>query len=226
MSLIRNFFIITVFLPISHVRATTKGLSQIVTPDLQKPADFSLSFQHQDSVIANANEFQAELGINPWSEIAIFEGLNPAETIFAAEFGIIQQEPWLLSAGVLNISTRGGTIQPFIESGYYMDHLKGMVGILYAISTDSVSKSEPDLLLGLAYDFDPRWRAQIDFQSGDKNFSTIGFTYSLNDRLQFNPALYFSNASVSQVSGYAVVTYTFPVWHRSEPETQGKSKVL
>ena len=33
--------------------ATTKGLSQIVTPDLQPKGDLSLSFQIQDKRIAN-----------------------------------------------------------------------------------------------------------------------------------------------------------------------------
>jgi len=33
--------------------ATTTGLSQIVTPDLQAPGDLSLSFQIQDKRIAN-----------------------------------------------------------------------------------------------------------------------------------------------------------------------------
>jgi hypothetical protein len=34
-------------------RATTKGLSQIVTPDLQDEGDLSLSLQIQDQRIAN-----------------------------------------------------------------------------------------------------------------------------------------------------------------------------
>ncbi|PYJ72831.1 MAG: hypothetical protein DME72_07280, partial [Verrucomicrobia bacterium] len=36
--------------------ATTKGLSQIVTPDLQGPGDLSLSFQAQSEKIANPYE--------------------------------------------------------------------------------------------------------------------------------------------------------------------------
>jgi hypothetical protein len=41
--------------------ATTKGLSQIVTPDLQDEGDLSLSLQIQDKRIANPYELQAEL---------------------------------------------------------------------------------------------------------------------------------------------------------------------
>src|SRR5438067_8135235 len=43
--------------------ATTKGLSQIVTPDLQPEGDLSLSLQIQDKRIANPYELQAELGL-------------------------------------------------------------------------------------------------------------------------------------------------------------------
>jgi hypothetical protein len=46
--------------PFAH--ATTKGLSQIVTPDLQGPGDPSLSLQIQDKRIANLYELQAEMG--------------------------------------------------------------------------------------------------------------------------------------------------------------------
>jgi hypothetical protein len=49
--------------------ATTKGLSQIVTPDLQKEGELSLSFQWQDKHIANPFEFQAELGVTKWLEL-------------------------------------------------------------------------------------------------------------------------------------------------------------
>ncbi|MGH7983967.1 MAG: hypothetical protein ACREFF_12590 [Candidatus Udaeobacter sp.] len=43
--------------------ATTKGLSQIVTPDLQQEGDLSLSLQIQDKRIANPYELQSERGL-------------------------------------------------------------------------------------------------------------------------------------------------------------------
>jgi hypothetical protein len=55
--------------------ATTKGLSQIVTPDLQAEGDFSLSFQAQSERIANPYELQGELGLTKWAEIAVFKRL-------------------------------------------------------------------------------------------------------------------------------------------------------
>jgi hypothetical protein len=70
------------------VRATTKGLSQIVTPDLQDEGDLSLSLQIQDRQIANPYELQAELGLTKWAEIAVFQGFKPDEEIFATEIGI------------------------------------------------------------------------------------------------------------------------------------------
>ena len=48
-------------------RATTKGLSQIVTPDLQSEGDLSLSFQAQSMRIANPYELQSELGLTKWA---------------------------------------------------------------------------------------------------------------------------------------------------------------
>ena len=57
--------------------ATTKGLSQIVTPDLEPQGDFSLSFQIQDKRIANPYQLQAELGLTDWGEVAVFRGFQP-----------------------------------------------------------------------------------------------------------------------------------------------------
>jgi len=52
--------------------ATTKGLSQIVTPDLQPEGNLSLSLQIQDKRIANPYELQAEVGLTKWAEVAVF----------------------------------------------------------------------------------------------------------------------------------------------------------
>ena len=59
--------------------ATTKGLSQIVTPDLQEPGDLSLSLQIQDKRIANPYQLQAEMGFTKWVEAAVFRGFDPDE---------------------------------------------------------------------------------------------------------------------------------------------------
>ena len=67
--------------------ATTKGLSQIVTPDLQGPGDLSLSLQIQDKRIANPYELQAEMGLTNWAEFAVFRGFKPDEWIIGTEFG-------------------------------------------------------------------------------------------------------------------------------------------
>jgi hypothetical protein len=59
--------------------ATTKGLSQIVTPELQPEGNLSLSLQIQDKRIANPYELQAELGLTKWAEVAVFRGFQPDE---------------------------------------------------------------------------------------------------------------------------------------------------
>ena len=64
------------------VRATTKGLSQIVTPELQPAGQVSLSFQAQSKAIGNPYELQMELGVTRWLEVAVFQGISPNEQIF------------------------------------------------------------------------------------------------------------------------------------------------
>jgi hypothetical protein len=201
-------FLSAVLVPLSS-GATTKGLSQIVTPDLQKPGDFSLSYQQESPVIGNPEQLQAELGFTPWAEGAIFKGFEPNEYIFGTEFGLLQKEPYLLTAGFINLSTRDGKMQPFTEFGYYLEHSKLMIGAISA-------NSEAELILGYAYDFDSHWRAQVDFQSGDSNFSTLGFTYTLNENFQFNPALYFSNSDPRNLAGYIVFTFSKKIWNAKE----------
>ena len=103
--------------------ATTKGLSQIVTPDLESPGDLSLSFQIQDKRIANPYQLQAELGLTDWGEVAVFRGFQPDEWIFGTEIGLLRKEPYLLSIGFINWSPHlNEDPQPFIEAGYWGEH--------------------------------------------------------------------------------------------------------
>src|SRR5439155_16758436 len=160
--------------------ATTKGLSQIVTPDLQPEGDFSLSFQAQSERIGNPYELQAELGLTKWGEVAVFKGFKPNELIFGTELGLIQKEPYLLSVGFINWSPHSHVDpQPFIEAGYYTEHNKMIVGAIH-----SAYKNET--ILGYAHDFNKQWRVQIDFQSGTENSSTIGFTWNITPDFQVN----------------------------------------
>jgi hypothetical protein len=186
--------------------ATTKGLSQIVTPDLQPTGDLSLSLQIQDKRIANPYQLQAELGLTRWAEVAVFRGFQPDEWIFGTEIGLLTKEPFLLSVGFVNWSPHVDVDpQPYIEAGYYTEHHKVIAG-----ATHAGYKNEA--ILGYAYDFNERWRVQVDFQSGSENSSTIGFTCNVTPDFQFNPALYVSNGPKHDLFGYIVFTYTFPVW--------------
>jgi hypothetical protein len=186
--------------------ATTKGLSQIVTPDLQKEGDLSLSLQIQDKRIANPYELQAELGLTKWAEVAVFRGFQPDDWIFGTEIGLLTKEPFLLSVGFVNWSPHLNVDpQPYIEAGYYTEHQKVIVGAIHA-------GYKNEAILGYAYDFNERWRMQVDWQSGSENSSTIGFTCNVTPDFQFNPAIYFSNDDPSRVMGYIVFTYTFHLW--------------
>jgi hypothetical protein len=194
--------------------ATTKGLSQIVTPDLQGEGDLSLSLQIQDKRIANPYELQAEIGLTNWAEFAVFRGFQPDEWIFGTEIGLLTKDPYLLSVGFVNWSPHlNEDPQPFIEAGYYTEHHKIIAGAIHA-------GYKNEAILGYAYDFNERWRVQVDWQSGSENSSTIGFTCNVTRDFQFNPALYFSNDDPGRVMGYVVFTYTFHVW--SEKKNRGE----
>ena len=190
--------------------ATTKGLSQIVTPDLQPEGDLSLSFQIQDKRIANPYQLQAELGVTDWAEVAVFRGFQPDEWIFGTEIGLLRKEPYLLSIGFINWSPHlDEDPQPFIQAGYWGEHNKVCAGLVHA-------GYKNEAMLGYAYDFNERWRVQVDWQSGSENSSTIGFTCNVTPNFQFNPALYFSNDDLSRVMGYVVFTYTFHLWGKRD----------
>ena len=179
--------------------ATTKGLSQIVTPDLQGEGDLSLSLQIQDKRIANPYELQAELGLTKWAEVAVFRGFQPGEWIVGTEIGLLTKEPYLLSVGFVNWSPHLNVDpQPYIEAGYYTEHHKVIVGAIHA-----GYKNEA-------------WRVQVDFQSGSENSSTIGFTCNVTRNFQFNPALYVNNGPKHDLFGYIVFTYTFHLWGREK----------
>ena len=190
--------------------ATTKGLSQIVTPDLQAEGDLSLSLQIQDKRIANPYQLQAELGLTKWAEVAVFRGFQPDEWILGTEIGLLTKEPYLLSVGFVNWSPHLDVDpQPYIEAGYYTEHHKFIVGAIHA-------GYKNEAILGYAYDFNERWRVQVDWQSGSENSSTIGFTCNVTRDFQFNPAIYFSNDDARRLMGYVVFTYTFHLWGSKE----------
>jgi hypothetical protein len=203
-----SFFLSALF-P-ANLLATTKGLSQIVTPDVQPIGDFSLSFQWQAKQIGNPYEFQAELGITKFFEAAIFQGVEPAETIFGAQLALVQKDPYLLTTGIVNWSTRGGGPQPFLEGGYYTEQHKLIAGI-------QAVHDRIEAVLGYAYDFTKQYRLQVDFQSGKQNFFTVGGTWTPNDFFQVNPAIYFSNEKPRNVSGYIVFTFTKNLFGPKEP---------
>ena len=191
---------------IPSAMATTKGLNQIVTPDLQEEGDLSLSLQIQDKRIANPYELQAELGLTKWAEVAVFRGFQPDDWILGTEIGLLTKEPYLLSVGFVNWSPHLNVDpQPYIEAGYWGEHHKVAIG-----ATHAGYKNEA--ILGYAYDFNQTWRVQVDFQSGSGNSSTIGFTCNVTRDFQFNPALYVSNGPKHDLFGYIVFTYTFHLW--------------
>jgi hypothetical protein len=215
MTVSRFFLFLFLFLSMAQrTFATTKGLSEIITPDLQPEGDLSLSFQAQDKLIGNPYQFQAEMGFTKWAEAAVFKGFRPNELIFGSEFGLLTKEPWLLSTGFANWSPHSHIDpQPYVEAGYYTEHQKFIVGAIHAGYRN-------EAILGYAYDFNKQWRAQVDFQSGRGNSVAFGFTWNITPNFQMNPAIYVTNDKPHEVLGYIVFTYTFHLWngdHSKEP---------
>jgi hypothetical protein len=188
----------------NSVLATTKGLSQIVTPDVQPAGELSLSVQAQSRDIGNPRQLQAELGLTRRVEVAVSQGLSPGQQIFGTQLALIQSEPYLLTTGFINWSS-GSHPQPFLEGGYFTEHEKFVAGPIRV-------GNRTEALLGWAHDFSDTWRFQLDYQGGADNFLTVGFTCNVTSRLQFNPALYLSNDHPHRRLGYVVFSYTLPLW--------------
>lgn len=193
--------------------ATTKGLNQIITPDIQPDGVLSISYQQVDPNIGNKYEAQLELGITPRFEIAAFQGFAPSEQVLNAEYGIYQSKHYLLSTGFANWTSKGIEPQPYLEAGYLEGNFYGMAGAIHAVTEQdnadgSVRKDhETQAILGAAYRVAPKLNLQLDYQSGDSNFATAGFTYNLSPQLSFNPAVYVANAHGHAAYGYAVLTW-------------------
>lgn len=185
--------------------ATTKGLNQIVTPDVQPYGQLSISVQAQHPDIGNGLELQTELGVTKNFEIAIFQGIKPGALIFNAEYGIIQNGGTLLSAGVNNVRWGRGAVQPYLEAGYSRGKSRYMAGTAY-------SSSHLEGILGWGYQATPDLLLQLDYQSGAENYFTAGINVNISRNVQFNPAIYISNTASHTLLGYGVLTWNITAW--------------
>ena len=156
-------------------RATTKGLSQIVTPDLQPEGDLSLSLQVQDRQIGNPYQLQAELGLTKWAEVAVFQGFKPNEEIIGTEFGILRTEPCLLSIGFINWSPRSHKNEAIL--GYAYDFNKQ-----WRVQVDFQSGRENSSTLGFTWNISPDFQVNPAlYVRNDSRHDLLGyvvFTYT------------------------------------------------
>ena len=165
--------------------------------------DLLLGFQVADQKIGNPYQLQAQWGVTRWLEIAVYKGFDPNELIFNTEIGLLMKEPYLLAVGFSNWSPHSHTDPlPYIEAGYWGKHNKFTAGFARADFRN-------EAMLGYAYDFNDTWRLQIDFQSGSKNSSTIGFVWSVTPDFQVAPSIYVTNDSPHEVLGLLSISYTF-----------------
>jgi hypothetical protein len=131
---------------ISTAGATTKGLNQIVTPDVQPEGELSVSFQQADPSIANRLQAQLEYGFSKRFEVAIFQGFAPDEEVLNAEYGIIQHKDFLLSTGFANWTSKGVAAQPYLEAGYIKGNSYAMAGIVESVIRRRRSSVMPIIL--------------------------------------------------------------------------------
>ena len=185
--------------------ATTKGLNQIVTPDIQPAGVLSLSAQAQHTLIGNSREVQFELGLTKQLEVSLFQGFKPDEQIAGAEFNLLERGPHLLTVGAVNWSVHGGGAQPVLEYGYYARDDHFIVGSIYA-------GRRTEGVFGYSHQLTDKLQFSADYQSGPGNSATLGFTYSFTPNLQTNPAIYFTNTRPHHAIGYLVVSLNLPVW--------------
>lgn len=189
----------------ASLRGTIVGLNQIVTPDIQPPGVLAVSAQLQHPAIGNSQQFQLELGLTPRFEVAWFQGLKPNEGVFSAEFNVWQKGPHLISAGLINATTRGDSPQPVVEYGFYSEPTHLVVGAIDV-------HDQAELLLGARRQLTNRWGVAADFQSGPGNSVTIGVTCNLTSSLQVNPALYVVHSHPRRLLGYIVFTWNTALW--------------
>jgi hypothetical protein len=198
--------VIVVLLSACSSFATTQGLNQIATPDLQPEGTLALTFNLEERKIGNPYQIQAEIGLTKWLELDIFHGFKPNDSTIETEIGLLARGPYLFSVGFLNWSPHNRVNpQPFAVAGYYSNRHEFVAG---ATHTDFRNEA----LLGYAYDFNETWRLQIDWQSGSGNSSTIGIVCNITRDLQVSSAIFVTNNTPHEVLGYASFTYTFHVW--------------
>jgi hypothetical protein len=198
----------------SMAMATTKGLNQIVTPDIQTDGVLSVSYQQTDPNIADREQIQLEYGFNKRFEAALFQGFSPDDEVLSVEYGIIQHKDFLLSTGFANWSTQGVAAQPYLEAGYIKGNSYVMAGITEQVVSpagNSGAVHQAQSILGYAYRLHPRLLLQVDYQAGETNYSSAGFTFNITPSLQFNPAVYLSNSVPYKGYGYAVLTWNITV---------------
>jgi len=187
-----------------QAHATTKGLNQIVTPDIQPTGVLSTSLQLQNSAIGNSQQFQYELGLSRNFEVAVFQGLKPGQTVLNWELGLVQSKSFLLSTGMLGMQN-GSKPQPFLEAGYYVDKAFCIAGLQHQ---DSGNQG----VLGLGYQYSPSALITMDYITGQENYLTAGVTFTLTKNLSFNPAVYISNSSPHKSYAYGVLSWNSKLW--------------
>lgn len=183
-------------------QATTKGLNQIVTPDIQATRVFSLSVQAQDGRIGNPLQLQYEVGIARGLEIAASQGLRPGQTALHVEASLLDCRPWLVGAGVMNWDPRARGSQPFVVAGYSRGAFQYVAGLQHI-------NSRTQVMAGAAWQQSDHLQFQTDYLSGSDNFATLGLTWTVTSQFSVNPAVYVSNAAPHRMLGYLVTSWSF-----------------
>lgn len=184
--------------------ATVAGLNQIATPDLQPAGVLTITVQDKNSGIDASRQIQLELGMNDTYELAVYHSLSPHKTILNGQVGLIRNEHFLVSAGLLGTNS-ATNYQPFVLAGYYPGNAEIIAGI-------QRQDGRHFGLFGVAYHASGRLTVASDYASGPGAFLTLGLFYEIAPNVTINPTVYISNSSPHTSFFYGSLSWDVRVW--------------
>lgn len=188
----------------SAASANIKGLSQIVTPDIQPFGWMAMVYQEQDARLGNPYQLQYDLGITPRFELAAFQGLRPGQANISAQYGLVQKKYFLVSTGFTNGGGSGGA-SPFLEAEW----IKGKGALIAGVQRIQGAYYP---VLGASWQLTPKITLMTDYIGGSSNYTTVGATYNLNNNLSVTSAMYVSNDSSHHMMPFVMATWNVKLW--------------
>ncbi len=180
---------------------TISGLNQIITPEVQPPGTLSLGWQEQNRGIGTQGQAQIEAGIIQRLGVAYYHSFSPRTDYLGAEIGLLQSDPFHVSAGFGVGSRSAGVPQAFLIAGHYS-------GLTIPLAGLQRSGGKTEGIFGWILPLAPTAQIQLDYASGRENAFTVGTAWTMLSHLQVNPALFRLNDPPHRWVGRLVVSWT------------------